>query len=434
MTMRTTITVATFRLSLLSALLVVYPQAALAQRPGEEQRANPNNSVSATNHILRTYEVGDLVVSVPDYGAPGAPDAAQAPAISYGGGGFGAGGGGFGGGGGGFGGGGAPLPPGTAVGGGGLGAVQSSGPDPMQIDFDSLIDAMVSVVAPNSWAENGGGDGVVKPVGAALAVWQTPEVHELIAEFLDMLRQGSAKRRTLSIDARWLMLDSQDLEDLVVGDERKVDPAKLNALTRRPTSMRGMTHCFSGQLVYLISGTRRSVVSGYIPVVGSVDRPDEPQFVDFTDGARITFAQFGGGGQGGGTIVSDRSVGYQPLVEKPNFGVLLEIRPTIMQGENVAVVDLKSTVTFPGQPTSDATAGSMFDPAMDIAPRVDRLAVEMQQLATTLRVPLGEPLLVGGMTYLTPSPRQSTDAPQDAAGQPAAASESPQLYLVLEIR
>ena len=37
--------------------------------------------------------------------------------------------------------------------------------------------------------------------------------------------------------------------------------------------MRGMTHCFSGQLVYLISGTRRNIVSSYIPVVGSVEQP-----------------------------------------------------------------------------------------------------------------------------------------------------------------
>jgi hypothetical protein len=409
---------------LFAAMLVfTLPPVVQAQQRGEEPRSNQNRSVGAPNYILRTYEVGDLVVSVPDYGAPGAPDASPTPAINYGGGM----GGGMGGGGGGFGGGGR----GMGGGGGGFGPGATNAPDPMQIDFDSLIDAMTSVVVPSSWAENGGGDGVVRPVGAALAVWQTPEVHQLIAEFLDMLRQGSANRRTLSIDARWLMLDSQDLAELR-DDNGKINREKLQSFTRRSTSMRGITHCFSGQLVYLISGTRRNVVSGYIPVVGSVDRPDEPQFVNLTNGAQITFTQLGGG-EGGGTIVSDRGVGYQPLVEKPNFGVLLEIRPTVMQGENVAVVDLKSTVTFPGQPTSDAATASMFDPAMGIAPRVDRLAVEMQQLATTLRLPLGEPMLVGGMTNLSPPRPPANDPPADSTGGQEP-SESPQLYLVLEIR
>ena len=94
----------------------------------------------------------------------------------------------------------------------------------MPIDFDSLIDAMTGVVAPDTWQENGTGRGDVRVVGAALVVWQTADVHERIAEFLDQLRQGSAKRRTVAIDARWLLLNSDDLDRLFSpGDDG--DPA-----------------------------------------------------------------------------------------------------------------------------------------------------------------------------------------------------------------
>ena len=67
-------------------------------------------------------------------------------------------------------------------------------------------------------------------------------------------------------------------------------------------------------------------------------------------------------------------------------------------------------------------------------PHVDRLAVEMQELATTLRLPLGEPVLVGGMTYLTPPLRQNDAAPADSTDPQSESHENPQLYLVLEIR
>jgi hypothetical protein len=122
---------------------------------------------------------------------------------------------------------------------------------------------------------------------------------------------------------------------------------------------------------------------------------------------------------------NQRNVGYQPIVEKPVIGALLEIRPTIAQGRS-AVVDLKSTVTGPTATTADALA------APPAPPEVDRIAIHSQELATTMRVPLGEPVLVGGLT-LKPAEAQSMldlGAAEGAVGGP----EFPQLYLVLEVR
>ena len=69
------------------------------------------------------------------------------------------------------------------------------------------------------------------------------------------------------------------------------------------------------------------------------------------------------------------------------------------------------------------------------APAVDRIAIETQELATTLSVPLGHPILVGGMTYLPPSIGSLRQEAKAGTRQPQeAAAETPQLYLLLELR
>ena len=115
-------------------------------------------------------------------------------------------------------------------------------------------------------------------------------------------------------------------------------------------------------------------------------------------------------------------VGYQPIVENPNLGALLEIRPTLMGGDSGVVVELKSTLTASSEHVAEASRSAATDA---IAPAVDRIAIETQEFATTLRVPLGKPILVGGLTYVPGSAK---------ANEPSETSERPQLYLVLEIR
>ena len=70
------------------------------------------------------------------------------------------------------------------------------------------------------------------------------------------------------------------------------------------------------------------------------------------------------------------------------------------------------------------------------APKVDRVAIDTQELATTLNIPLGQPVLVGGLTYVT----SSTLGHEPVAEVPhhhrrtRHDQETPQLYLILELR
>jgi hypothetical protein len=397
-----------------AALICLYCAAhgQTVSRPAAQNDDRNATDARDDEFVLRTYDVNDLVLNVPDYPYP---EGRGLSSGQTGGGGFG--GGGFGGGGGG--------------GGSGFFSVADGvqpAPKPAEITMDVLIDAITNTVNRESWADNGG-EAEVRPVGNALVVWQTRSAHEQIGDLLNVLEVMVDERKTITIDARWLLLNSDDLDRLTAGDAgglATLDRKQLASLTRRPTTIRGLTNCFSGQLVYVVSGTRRNFVSGYIPVVGSVEAPrGDAQFAAVRHGARVRFvadqAPLGGG--------KEKGVGYQPIVERSTRGALLEIRPTVMRDSKSAIVDLRSTLTIPGGQSLRVSDQSESAPA---PPVVDRIAMDTQEFATTLRVPLGAPVLVGGLTYVPPAIGTVRD---DGSGQlREVATENPQYYLVLELR
>lgn len=355
--------------------------------------------------VIRTYEIGDLLLNIHDRpyaDLPSTPTTNPTLAGGMGGGG-----------GGGFGG--APRVPGVVTG------SAFATPINMTVTPDTLIDAIVTAADHGSWSENGTGPGQIMLVGSALVVAQKQAVHEQIEALLDALRQGTGNRGTVRVDARWLLLTSDELDQLTATENAGVDRGVLERLTRKPTSIRGITNCFGGQLVYLVSGTRRNVVQSYIPVVGSVDdtRFDAPQVARRSGPSLLLASQRD-------VVATSRGVGYQPIVSTPNFGALLTIRPTVTPGDDRVTVDLKSTITVPSGAAVAQVADSAFAAG---SPAVDRVAIETQEFATTLRIPLGKPFLVGGMTY---APMQQATRGV-GNGQPRE-GEQPQLYLVLEVR
>jgi hypothetical protein len=299
-----------------------------------------------------------------------------------------------------------------------------------RITMADLVRVVTNTVARDTWSVNGGG-GEIETLGTALLICQTAEVHDQISDLLRQLGKVAADHRTVTIDARWLMLTSDELEDLMVPDQKgvpQVDREQLARLTRRPGSIRGVTSCLSSQLVYVVSGTMKNIVSSWIPVVGSIEPPDhEVQLASNGGKPQIHLVS-----ETSPAATRSRSVGYQPIIQSMNFGALLEIRPTLTpaNSEAPALVDLKSTVTIQGAKGAEETKAT----SDDITPAVDRVSIETLEFATTLRMPLAKPVLVGGMTYI-PSDSgaaNSKDAAEiDVKDAPA---ERPQMYLVLEVR
>jgi hypothetical protein len=361
---------------------------------------------------LKMYPVSDIVLQVADY-----PYGGAAPQFGTGiMGGFGGSGGMGGMGGGGLGGGGGAF----QIGGDPGGRAEAGGNFSTAVTVFELVEALQTFVDPESWNEAA----ELQVLGGALVVKQTAENHERIGAFLKELRNSLGNRRTVSIDARWLLLGSDELEALIDSKESTSTPliANRDQIKQRmgaTSSLRAITHCFSGQKVYVVSGSKQNVVSGYIPVVGELQLDEVETPVVQRDGrVRATTVQMRMGG-GNGT-----QVGYQPIVERPNLGVLLELRPTLVGNDDKwAIVDLKSTLSF-----SDANVA--LPPDVDpqgLAPQVDRLKIDTSELATTLRLPLGKPVIIGGLTQ---RPNKAADPTLEEGHE----QEARQMYLILEVR
>ncbi len=259
---------------------------------------------------------------------------------------------------------------GGAIGGGMAGPMTSSrSTKANRIDMGSLIEAITTIVEPASWDEVGG-PGAISPIGGALAIRQTEAIQVEVQEFLEALKRESGTQQVLTTVATWLSLTAEQLAAIQSKTETgaptaagmPVDAAALAALPAEAIRYRGQITCFNGQTVYLVSGNIESAIVSAIPVVG--------------------------GGH----------VGYQPIIAEPHIGVLLEITPAALPDEEGVLIDLHSTITHwgrPGKPQTIGTAGESGGTAIEI----DRLNVSAQQFATSLRLPPGKPVLIGGINF-----------------------------------
>ena len=367
-----------------------------------EEQAKPNDNRAEEELVIKVYRVLGLVTPAPDYSyegtyLPAMPDGRANRSFGSGGtiggagGGMGGGMGGMGGGmgGGGMGGGMFRIDDNLAQVGGGQGAGNAGAgvggparpttpaigpsatahrrPGPRRIEMNQLIDAITSIVEPGSWDEVGG-DGSIVPIGGALAIRQTPAIQSKVQSFLKELQRESGTLRVLTIDAQWVLLNKEQLTQL----HATVDPKKpslagqtinreaLRAIPAETRRYAGKITCFNGQTVHIISGRLETVIQGAIPVVGGTE------------------------------------VGYQPILLTPHVGVLLQVTPSALPGDEGVMIDLQSSVTRWDEPEKPVQLQrTKGQPVV----QVDRLKMTAQQFATSMRMPLNRPVLVGGMTF-----------------------------------
>lgn len=403
----------------LFAVTLAAPGWIAAQPSPAAKPAAPAAAPAAEEWLLRVYRVTDLVMPVPDFPYQGsripttggsAPPAAVGDG-GYGGGDFGGGGLGGGGGFGGFGGGGGFFQvsdTGAAGGGmggsltgaglgGGLGTLEGASAFQTRFTIDDLVEAILATIEPESWVDFGG-KAVCTPLGGMLLIKQTQSAHVQIETLLDSIRQESGNVQTLTVAAHWLLLNRDELAQLVPPSDEggnraalAVDRTALQQLAATAPGYQGQVTCFSEQTVHIVSGQRRTVVTNAVPVV------------------------------------SQGAVAYSPIVSVPNVGLLLELKPTVLPNGSMAVLNLESTVTGMSQNPDGMMTGSHELPAPQNAGAVagfslDRLTLDVQHLATTVRVPVGQPVLVGGLSMVG-----------DTTGRDAAHTGGRQLYLVVEL-
>lgn len=83
-------------------------------------------------------------------------------------------------------------------------------PSKLPLDFDPLIDLIVSTIEHESWMENGTGEGEIRPFpsNASLVISQTQRVHEQIADLLQQLRRLGTSveaKQAISLFQSWAM-------------------------------------------------------------------------------------------------------------------------------------------------------------------------------------------------------------------------------------
>jgi hypothetical protein len=289
----------------------------------------------------------------------------------------------------------------------------SSGYTREENGMSALTDAITTTIQTKTWADNGG-TGTISSKGKFLCINQTFQVQCDLKAFLTELRTRRQAAPTIAVELQWLWLDAAQYELLLGGGAKPsgdgparlaVDAKALDALVRKAPGFRGRILAANGQLVYLASGDRRSIVVNTIPVIGS-------------------------------------GVGYSPVVQVPNMGIIVEVRPVVAPGAATATLDVQSAVTRFGKPRKTIHVGASWpasqiiegsgtkggavhgetsvDPAGSGSCPVERPVLPAQELSTTARVPLGKPVMLGGMTF----------APNDSAGLDKASDNPLQLYLI----
>lgn len=296
------------------------------------------------------------------------------------------------------------LPGGGGGGGSGLFSPNADNKDakrPEGITVDGIVSLLTSLVDAETWGPDGGSVVVAQNL---LVVRQSDATHKRLAALLGDLRAARADGKPLDVQAFWVLVPPADLKGILKGNDkaagREVDLAAVEKLGDRALYARAAVACLSGRPSYVLSGRARSVMIDQNASVG--------------------------------TAVA----AYDPEVEQVLAGVALRIVPHL-EGDGV-VVDVLAAVGDWHEPPKPAHLGgqqSVFVPAtqpsdlnisskIDMSADVDRLNMTASHLATTARVPLGRPVLVGGMTL---EPAAGAEGKADAP----AAGDARQLYLVL---
>jgi hypothetical protein len=322
------------------------------------------------------------------------------------------------------------------------------------LDFDSLIDSITATIEPTAWDCCGGQCGIVAlQPQQVLVVNATRAIHEKVTAYLDTLRHQVETRPQIRIEAHWLWLTEPELASLLA-DQDKASPSagdvvaeaawkKLRQQKRedadeapgdfvRMDAFEAILKGQDGQLMSGVSGRQTRVMITLIPVVGAppaagaspaaapqTSAPAPPATAPAPPQTPAPPAQTAVLPPAARTYPSYHSaVGYQPVCRTIQEGGALEVRPCVVAEGKEILLDLRSRFVQreddpdgkPQTPAAGTAAGNdraAANPSANVvqavAAAVDRPQIHHYRLETTLRVPAGRRVLVGGLTYSEPS-------------------------------
>lgn len=277
-----------------------------------------------------------------------------------------------------------------------------AGPPTISPVLDDLINTITTVIDPTRW-DSVGGPCSIAPLGDQLVVNANAPLHRKIDAFLKSLRAQNAARRVIRLEAHWIWLTESGLTSLLnrpegaageAGDVVSEAAWKAFLKTQKerpddaPQTCQALLKCFDGQTVSGVSGRQTRVVISMIPVVG----------------------------QGPVYTPEPREVGYQPVTRTIQEGAALQVRPIASDDGKDVLLDLRTRYVeredadepapeAPAAANAPAGAGGAHQAltVRAVVAAVDRPRVTHYRLETTLRVPAGQHVLVGGLTSGPPA-------------------------------
>lgn len=249
-------------------------------------------------------------------------------------------------------------------------------------EVENLCQLITDFVEPESWRINGGLIGSISEMRGVLFISQTPSNHERIADLITKFRELFPGPKSVCVRAYWLTLSAAEAETLLgKGQPAPLSPPVIpdELLDAKHVYAQGQTTCFDRQAVHLFSGREQTVVEDVNPVVGT------------------------------------NVMGFDPEPETRLSGAELQLRPEIAKDQKSIVIDVASVITEREGGGSSKITEVRSAGTQPVLAEFDRVNLIKQQFQTTLRIPTGKKVLVGGMTI----------EPSKLNGQ--------QLYLVLEV-
>lgn len=267
------------------------------------------------------------------------------------------------------------APPGTAA---------TANTSDSRTSIDDLIAAIMVSIAPTAWTEVGGNSSI-KHLGNALLISAEPDTHEQIESLLAQFRQRWKSLRTVTLAAWWLSLTDEQLAQLLPdhkGSRSQYGAVDDAAWQKRPAgaaAYRSTLTCYNGQTVYTLCGGESLAITDVEATVLNPQAAKDAQQALFRP--KVTILQDGAALQ------------VTPLVTSSGKYVVLDVHSRVARIHSKA--DAKPTDEKAAKAPADITA---------MVNAIDRPVVNVQLLSTTLRVPVDEVVLIGGMNFdATPS-------------------------------
>jgi general secretion pathway protein D len=373
----------------------------------------------ASNVVTRVYDIRDLIVNIQDFDDP--PDFQINQASSAGGGG-----------------GGQSLFGGTGQ------ADDAAGGTRAEL-VDQIISLIQDTVASDTWRDNGGNVGTIRELSGQLIVTQTPENQRQLVRLLEQLRETRAIQ--ITVETRFLTVQRNFLEEVGVDFDFILNPNGEISDNLSPIGVNNNSANYTaiGNLVTAVPGNIATelVAAGTASPNFSITNPVTGAAVTFLDDFQVSILIRATQVSQNTTtltaprltlfngqrafvvvatetayvsdltpIVGTNSVAFDPTVGIVQSGVLLDVQATVSADRKYVTLTLRPTLSrlraLVPFPVSALAAGGGDNPnIVNQTAFLQQPVRDITQVSTTVSVPDGGTLLLGGQTLAGEIERES---------------------------